>query len=120
VYGAVVHIAVEITRSARDRTGNNNRNATYCAGQKFRALVYTFSYIGCIEQGTILSYTIRGLSSAPISGTGKQQDEKKEKDNNRNRTLQGETILRDGKHARPLDIPQCPRVGLVPYTPVSS
>ena len=40
--------------------------------------------------------------------------------NNRNRTLQGETVRRDRNIAHPVDIPECFRVGLVPYTPVSS
>ena len=37
---------------------------------------------GVIELGFYLSYMIRGLSSTPISETGKQQDEKKKKKNN--------------------------------------
>ena len=39
--------------------------------------------------------------------------------NNRTRTLQGEPVHRNINHAYPVDVPECPGVGLVPNTPVS-
>jgi hypothetical protein len=39
--------------------------------------------------------------------------------NNRTRTLQGEPVHRNRNHAHPVDVPECPGVGLVPNTPVS-